>query len=285
MLKLEFPEEARRELLTALEKMLAADDVAAELDALLSIYDENELCDYKDLVARAKAAASRVGIHEYTAQMLLYLALGERLKERYIERGLDLDIFYASLSDLRYKLEECRLVHGIVGGFSNGWFQGFYQLDRFALGRLQFEIRKYDCDFLVDGVRITNDTKVINIHIPRTGGRLDHDEVLRSYALAAEFFRPELDGEIIFHCNSWLLDPFHEKVLAQSSNMMKFIKDFTIVETGVAPDYSSAWRLFDKMYTGNPDELPADSSLRRAYVERIRRGEPLGWGQGFFIYK
>jgi hypothetical protein len=39
------------------------------------------------------------------------------------------------------------------------------------------------------------------------------------------------------------------------------------------------------MYKGNVDELPQDTSLRRAYAEWIRNGEPTGWGYGVFVYQ
>jgi hypothetical protein len=282
--KLTFPENAKSQILLSLDAVLKDSDAANEFDVILSLYDETELCDYITMLERFKTVCERINIHEYTANMLLYLALGEKLKEWYIERGLDLEIFYASLMDLTYKLEECRLIYGIVGSFTKNWFQGFYQLKRFALGRLQFEIRQCEIDCDVNGVHIPKGEKLINMHIPRTGGRLDHDEVLKSYDLAASFFKNELGDTIIFHCNSWLLDPFHSTVLSPESNMMKFINDFVIVEKGVAKDYSSVWRLFDKMYEGDADKLPADSSLRRAYIKRIKDGEQLGWARGLFIY-
>ncbi len=284
MVRLTFSSHAATKLLSDLDKILENTESAKELDALLCIYDETEFCDYADMLTRINAATENLGIHEYTASMLLFLALGERLKERYIERGLKLDLFYASLVDLKYKLEECQLVYGIVGTFVASWFQEFYQLRRFALGRLQFGIIKTNCDVTVEEVHITKDTKVIDIHIPRTGGPFNHDDVVKSYALAADFFRSEFDDKIIFHCNTWLFDPFNRTVLSPNSNIVKFMDDFTITKTGVLRDYDEAWRLFDKNYNGNPDDLPGDTSLRRAYIERIRRGEPLGWGRGFFIY-
>ena len=282
--KLAFPQNAQDEILLSLDKVQKDGIASKEFDVILSLYDETELCDYITMLERFKTVCERIGIHEYTANMLLYLALGEKLKERYVDRGIDLAIFYATLMDLTYKLEECRLVYGIVGSFTKNWFQGFYQLKRFALGRLQFEIRQCELDCDINGTHIQKGTKLINMHIPRTGGRLDHDEVLKSYDLAAKFFEKDLDGDIIFHCNSWLLDPFHSTVLSSESNMMKFINDFVIVEKGLAEGYGSVWRLFDKMYDGDADKLPADSSLRRAYIKRIKNGEQLGWARGLLIY-
>jgi hypothetical protein len=71
-------------------------------------------------------------------------------------------------------------------------------------------------------------------------------------------------------------------MLKPTSNILKFMKMFTIIDSGNYPDYNQLWRLFDKYYTGNPDDLPADSSLRREYIAMLKRGEPNGWGRGVF---
>ena len=49
--------------------------------------------------------------------------------------------------------------------------------------------------------------------------------------------------------------------------------------------YSDVWRLFDKEYDGDPNALPQDTSLRRAYVQRIKNNEPLGIALGVWLYE
>jgi hypothetical protein len=106
---------------------------------------------------------------------------------------------------------------------------------------------------------------------------------MASYRAAAAWFADVFpDGNVLFTCSSWLLDPWHLTVLKPTSNLAAFIGDFEIVETKQYADYGELWRLFDCRYTGNPDDLPQDSSLRRAYADRVRRGEPTGSGRGFF---
>ena len=60
--------------------------------------------------------------------------------------------------------------------------------------------------------------------------------------------------------------------------------DFDVFTSGEYSNYSEIWRLFDTEYDGDPDHLPANTSLRRAYVDLIRRGEKTGWGKGVFEY-
>jgi hypothetical protein len=282
MERLSFPEQDRAVFLAALDQ-IATDPVAtAWLTRMITQYDENENCHYSRLLADSKALGEVLGIHEYTMAMLLFLCFAERLRARYAERGLCEEVYWNSMADLRYKLEECHLVHGVVGSFVAPWFGGFFNLTRFALGRLQFEIIHTKKDFTVGGELLPAGSPVINIHIPRTGTRLSHEDVLDAYRRAAAWFRAELgEHPTVFTCSSWLLFPWHLTVLAPTSNLAAFIGDFEIVESKDYADYSEVWRLFDCHYTGDPDALPQDSSLRRAYVDRIKSGLPTGSGRGF----
>jgi hypothetical protein len=74
-------------------------------------------------------------------------------------------------------------------------------------------------------------------------------------------------------------------MLPPNANIRRFMEDYTLIQRGEYEDYSQLWRLFDCQYTGNPDDLPADSSLRRAYIELIRRGEKTGFGLGVYLYQ
>ena len=281
MERLKFPEDAQQELLGAFEKTVDH-NVFMELQ---NQYAENEHCDYKGMLEKAVALGNELRIHPYTISLLLFLCLSKTLLEKYRSRGIDERIYYRSMADLAYKLEECRLVYGVNGSFVAYWFRGFFALTRFALGRLQFEIISTSEDFMVDGTMIPAGSKAINIHIPRTGTRLCHDEVLESYQLAARFFAKEFEeGNVLFFCKSWLLDPWNKTVLKPGSNLDQFCKDFEIVKAGCYEGYSDLWRLFDCQYTGDASKLPRDSSLRRAYADRVARGEPIGWGIGMFIY-
>ena len=140
-------------------------------------------------------------------------------------------------------------------------------------------------NYEVDGIQFPAGSKAINLHIPRTGTRLYHELVLEAYDLAAAFYKDVFgDGPIVFTCGSWMLYPWIRTVLSPTSNMAAFYDDFTIVSWGEYEDYNQVWRLFDCAYTGDPDLLPQDSSLRRAFVQRIKQGEKIGWGKGAFIY-
>jgi len=285
MVSLKFPEDAQRELTDAFEKIAASGSGDAFAN-LLAQYDADAECDYKEMLETAAQLANASEIHVYTVSLLLFLCMSKTLLERYRNEGIAESIYYCSMADLAYKLEECRLVYGINGSFVASWFSGFFKMTRFGLGRLQFEIKQTEEAYLLDGTVIPAGSKVINVHIPRTGTKLCHEEVLESYRLAAEHFSNVFpENRVLFICKSWLLDPWNLSVLKPGSNLREFCLDFEIVKTGEYEDYRELWRLFDCEYTGDATKLPRNSSLRRAYAERVAEGRPIGWGIGMFSYQ
>ena len=128
------------------------------------------------------------------------------------------------------------------------------------------------------------------VFIKLLGGISKEGRLLQEAAVfltETEFFKkyfPEFEYKA-FTCHSWLLYPWNLEVLGPGSNLAAFIGDFEIVESADYENYQEVWRLFDCHYTGSAANLPADSSLRRAYADRIAKGEPIGYGRGFFRYR
>lgn len=243
---------------------------------------EKEDCDYTRLIALADEAAVAVDTHEYTVELLVYICLSKMLRKRYLARNIDETIFWNSMLDLRYKLEECKAVKGVVGSFVATWFEGFFTPTRFALGRLQFELVPFGHTYEKDGKALTPDSKVINVHIPRTGTRLDVEECEQAYAQAAAFFSDQIGGDTAFVCHSWLLYPENEHILSERSNIVRFMKRYDIIKWGIDKHKSDLWRLFDTDES-HPDRLPTDTTARRLYVDHIKAGGKLGWGFGVFF--
>jgi len=276
-----------QKLIKAYDLICKNDEAKAKWDSLIDTYNNNISCDYAALREGARQVGGMIKLHPYTMELLLYICFSKHTKEEYIKRGIDLKIYHDSMLDLRYKLEECKEVLGICGSFVASWFSRFFDLTRFALGRLQFELIEYDSYHARDGKVLIKGDKVINIHIPRTGTPMDEKSCDDSINQAYLFFKDEFtqDKDIAFVCHSWLLYPAHEQMLSESSNIRKFMKRFDIVDSKDHEDkHPDLWRLFDRNYTGNPDDLPYDSSLRRAYVDRLKAGGKTGWGYGVFFY-
>lgn len=278
----EYPADPISVILGAYERVVSSHK--GEFDSLIAEYEADRNVDHLAAIENMKQISEASGIHEYTGALLLFLCYTRGLRKHYTEEGIDLQIYRATVLDLRYKLDECICVHDVVGTFVANWFIGFFKLERFALGRLQFEIAELGCEYERNGLKLSPDTRVINVHIPRTGGRLDRESTLAAYKAAADFYRPLLADDIVFICSSWLLFPRHKEILKPGSNLLSFIDDFDIFASGEYPNYNEVWRLFDKNYDGDVTHLPSDSSLRRAYVELIKQGEKTGWGKGLFKY-
>ncbi len=283
----DYPEEARAELVEAYG-MIESDEFAKnELDDFIRMYDETEKPDYNNIFGRTQKMADSSGAHKYKIELLIFIFFSKKLKERYIEKGIDLSIWHNSVLDLKYKLLECKAVKNIWGAFVAWWFPGFFDLTRFALGRLQFETSKYDQeDYTKDGKTVKKGETVIGVHIPRTLTPLDKKSYDEAFDMAREFFKDKLDGApMAFVCCSWLLYPDNLDILPEKSNVRRFMLEFDIINKfdDKPGEYADMWRLFDMDYTGNFDDYPEDSSLRRAFKAHLKNGGKTGEGFGIFF--
>ena len=269
-------------LTDAFDRIVARPEAAALLHDCLAAYDADFETDYNDILAKSAEMAQMLRISPFTTDLVVFILMSHRLRELYDERGLPRETWHLSMCDLKYKLDECKAVKGIVGSFVANWFPGFFRLIMFGLGRLQFEVITFGRDFS----QLKNGDRVINIHIPRDGTPLDAASCADAYAKAKEWFRgqaTDFDGKVAFHCDSWLLYPGILPALKDTSNVKRFAGSFDVYDVHEYFDGHNLWRLFDTDEK-NPARLPADSSLRRAYVDRMKAGLPQGSGRGVFFY-
>lgn len=270
-------------LLGAYDKITANAESSALLTESLAAYERDILLDYEvEILNRAKQISALTAIHPYTVDLLVFICLSKHLREVYRREGLDAQIYRDSVLDLKWKLEECKAVKGICGSFVAAWFPRFYKLTRFALGRLQFEVITAKTDYEKNGVVIEKGkTKVINVHIPRTGTPLDRESCDAAYARAREFFKDQVGETCVFVCHSWLLYPENKTILPSRLNTYRFMSEYDIVDWGrnLGEDL---WRLFDTDEK-NPARLPTDGTFRRCYAEHLKKGGRVGWGLGVKI--
>ena len=285
--ELGFDKEAVASLSADIEKIYANEDAKELFAGAVNDYERDINSNYTELREAAKHAGEIVGVHAYSAELLLFICFSKHLRELYRLRGISDRIWFASMSDLKWKLWECKAVKGIWGSFVAGWFPGFFNLTRFALGRLQFEIVEFNGEYEKNGKALKKGDKVINVHIPRTLTPLDKKSRDDAYSQAAEFFKNMTDGApIAFVCSSWLLYPEAEKILPAHSNIRGFMADYDMIrsKTNAEGEYGDMWRLFDMDFTGDLNDYPEDSSLRRAYKKFLLDGNRTGSGYGVFFY-
>ena len=270
----------------ALRKYMDNESAYKNFLDIIKCYQEDMKCDFKELRARMKEVSEEAGVQENVGYTVIFICLSKTLMQYYLEAGFDEEFWYITMYDLKWKIEEAYEIYGVWGVYAPEWYDRFYKVERFRFGKLQFELDPFRHTYEKDGISLRPDSPVLNVHIPRTGGKLDRESMLSAYKQAAEFFKDAFGGEpIAFVCKSWLLFPRNKEVLSEKSNLYAFISDFEVIEQGEYPDYSQVWRLFTVQYDGNVDHLPQDTSLRRAYADWIRKGDKLGWGYGVFVYK
>lgn len=263
------------------DKITKNEEAFKLFDGILSAYENGTLCDYEEnLIAASRKAGDISGVHPYTAGFLVYACMSRHLAKLYKDCGIDYSIYKNSVLDLKWKLYECKAVKGVTGISAIRWIGGFFRLELFALGRLQYEILKAKYDYSKNGILLIKGvTPVINVHIPRTGEPLDKASCDASYDMAREFFKKRTgEDNLHFVCHSWLLFPLNKEILPKGSNTYRFMSEYDIItcEYNLGEDL---WRLFDTDEK-NPDKLPCDTSFRRCYVEHLKRGGRVGEGYG-----
>ena len=168
-----YPEEAQEQLFSAYDKIVLNKELRKEFDILLNTYAADKDCNFGDLLARMSEISHKAGVHEYVGALLLSVCLTKHSKKHYEAEGISEQIWFTTMCDLKWKMLECKDVYDIWGTFVAGWLAGFFNVTRFGLGRLQFELIPFNADYTKDGVTLTPESTVINVHIPRTGTRLE----------------------------------------------------------------------------------------------------------------
>lgn len=255
---------------------------ADRLESWVWAYMDGSL-SLKDAVAGARAVEPEICTH--TADLMFILSCTGPLWERYQQAGISETVYLDSMADILCKVRECEHVHSCFGTFVVEWFNGFFRMTRFALGRLQYDVLIHSGEALqIDGFTVREGDFFLNCHIP-SRGPLRREDCLQSYKLAYDFFRDRLSGGILpIHCSSWLLYPPYRAVFGEGSNILEFVKDFHLYQVRESDKFADAWRVFSRDYTGNTDLLPTDTRLQRSFVRYIRSGGSFGGGRGVLLF-
>ena len=284
----DYPEAAVPPLLESLNSILAHEKMGAALLDAVSQYESWESPEkeaVKALLAQVRQASREYGFQNETAELLLFLMLCRHLEQLYQRKGLPAAWFLGVPRDLRSKLNECYTIRGIWGSFVADWFVWFFSLDRFVMGRLQFECIPIPASYCPAGFEHMAGQPAVNLHIP-SGAPLRQSDVQASMAEAAKFYAHRFpDGNVLFICHSWLLFPGHLEMLPDSSGIRQFMSQFTLAGTYEDPDRHDLWRIFHTDDVKNENTLPQDTSLQRAYVQWLKAGKTVGGGIGIRFMK
>ena len=256
------------------------------LDMIDYLYNHN--CSVESTLELRKSLAEKSNIHLYTVNFIFLVCASKRMLADFRKKGISENIFWDTILDLNYKLNECKAVHNVWGNFVETWYDIFFKCDIVKLGRLEFERMKYLEELpevTVDGVSVTHETTVYSTHIPSCG---TFTKELRedSYKRAKEFFADELQGKpMVLFCESWLMNPDNQKIYPNSMNIIDFQKEFNIIESHVDETYGDAWRVFSKDYNGNPDELSCNTTMQKSIINWLKAGNKMKIGFALKVIK
>ena len=284
MPRCDFSEEAIQSLLKDYDTIHQHPECGAQFDSFVALFDRDLLAQYRETLDALSRLAERVNVPYQAVHMLFLLCLSRRTKELYEARGISDEIYWMSMKDMTWKLRECHRFDGVWGTNTAPWFERFFRLTRFALGRLQFEPCISTQYYEKNGLVLEPGGLVLNVHIPSCGP-LDPDACMDAFRQAEAFFG-DLFGErpVVVHCCSWLLYKEHERILPENSNIRKFMKFFDIVD-GRTNSGHDLWRIFYCKETDDLTKLPQQTGLQRAYVKMLQEGTPTGVGIGIFFLK
>lgn len=282
----DFPGDVVAEVLELRERLMKSKDWGRITDLsgeiMSRLPDSGEL---KCMLERAERWEEELGIHKYTLDLLVLLDCWARLRTKYQEAGLPEEIFRNSLYDMHCKLMECREVYGVNGIFVGYWYDRFFAMTRFALGRLQFELDTYflDTPYEKGEKTVKKGDPVINLHIPSSGPLLSED-VDDALNRAAAFYRKYFpEDPVVFVTDSWLVDPDLVRLLPEG-NMKEFVHRFTCLKTTKEVKFLDGWRVFGKEWEKDPRRLPRRTKLQRAIGDYLQQGGQLGEGYGIMFW-
>lgn len=285
--KISLPEEAVK-VLSDVEARLDSDEsFAKRFDKVAHDYMSSNL-EINAAVSAIAQIAQDFGENVFTLNFVFLINNSEELLKRYREQSISDKIYWRTMDDLRCKLLECRECEGVYGTFVPSWFNGFFRMTRFALGRFQYEMSEFNCEggyTTRSGHFLEHGSPIVNFHIPSSGISLTDEVRYDSYRRAFDFLNDKFNGgPVIFCCGSWLLYPAHEFFLPKGSNILRFMHDFEIVRSRETDEFNNAWRVFGRYANLPYNELPRNTSLRKAYANWLESGNKAGDGYGIFIF-
>lgn len=281
-----FPKEAIQDLIKNYNELSAKEVCLVRFNELVEYFKEHKSKDeYKGIFSELDEIAKLSGVHNYSVHMLYLIALSIHTRKLYEEKNIPYEIYLDSMSDLRAKLMECNELHGVWGSVAAWWEIDLFNLNLFALGRLQYELISFDEEFSNGTHRLSEGDTVINMHIPSLGPLL-YEDCIQSFKKAALFFKDYFkEKPMAFVCHSWLLYPEHREFLPPDSNILKFMSFFDIISCEISEEKADLWRVFYKDWEKDPIDLPRNTSIQRAYADWLIKGNKIGTGFGVFFYE
>lgn len=268
-LKIGFDEKTTEIFEIAADKIMADKEMRNILyDAMESFFDDSRTDFDKYLQNMSEIS----GIHIYTVNMAFMLMCARPLKYIFSSKGINDEIYYDTLQDLKYKLDECIKMYGVPGTFVPWWYRAVYTRPVVKLGRLEYEIKPLQRAY----GKWEKGDMALSCHIPSCGP-LRRENVEASLKMAYGFYN--IKGDMLLQCDSWMLYPPHYDLFPENSNLRMFYDLFDIIYQQENENFDM-WRIFYK----DAGELPKTTRLQKNFANYLSSGKKMGTGYGILVF-
>lgn len=115
----DYPSDARKTFLEVYQRIKQNTDISKQWKILLGEYISDINCDYNEQFKVCCSIATSIGVSEFTIHLLLLICHSKHLRDMYDQKGIDKQIWYDSMLDLKAKLFECHEVYGKTVGVNS----------------------------------------------------------------------------------------------------------------------------------------------------------------------
>ncbi len=252
------------------------------LDEITAFYFDT--LDHCAVGERLEALAQQLDVPIAQLRLLTVILATERAVPIYRDKGVDDALLWDTFSDIREKAASFRDAYGYYGQRVLNWFCVFLRAEMVRFGCFMYVDGGYSSKtpYTYEDISLQNGDRVRHLHIG--GGQPFHKEArLDSLRQAHAHFCP--NGErLICTCSTWLLYPVYRKILSPTSNIVSFMDDFDIVQVNDQDFFHDCHRIFGKPYEGDPNALPENTSLQRAFKQHLIQGGKIGTAFGVLIF-
>ena len=284
----EYPEESKPYILAGYDYFRSQKDLSDYLDIAFESYVKGEYV-WEERLKELEELTKEREVHSFTLNLVFFLCMSKHARVLYEQKGYPYELFKANFKDFNYKLIETKNRYNVWGSSCYlAWYILFFTLERFALGRLQFEIRPFRGKepYTAHGITLNPEEPCVNMHIP-SSGPLTPESVEDSFKQAYYFFKDRFPTEYVpLMCHSWLLFPEHLNMLDEKSNIVQFMKRFDLLYTTDFENYEVPFSiLFNRSFNGDLSSYEVTNSLQRGYIELVKQNKPCGTTCGVTLYK
>lgn len=185
--------------------------------------------------------------------------------DRYQEKGISDEIFWSTMKFLTRFIDAEEKSTGAPAFRWAWWFPRQLSMQEFRVGHYEYEMIEED------GV------KKISLHIPSDAVLKEGNiEIIRGFL---KQYYPEYQNAQIF-CDSWLLAPALQKLLPETSSILRFQKQFQVLKND-----EESQGFMDWVYGSRDlkyEDLPENTTLQRNMKKYLLSGGKIGWALGVY---